>query len=222
MVIVNITFNGRTHQRGNVVVPGASLANIGRADGHQRHRQGLDGRTAEVLVGGCITVPGSHLRIACSGANYSQPGDFIDAVPARQAAPLVVADQQVQVGTRLLGGDFVQGVHGVARACAADFAVVHLHLRQAGKRQPRHGQAVGSIGQRSRAVPGLPGGQDPYFVELHGLDGRLNKRHMRPVRRVERPAKHADVARGAHTQSRGTRKWLSRRASGEPAGSWRW
>ena len=111
-------------------------------------------------------MPGGHLRIACSGANYSQPGNFIDPVPARQAAPLVVADQQVQIGPRLFSSDFVQGIDGVAGACAADFSVIHLHLRRAGKGQPRHGQAVGGIGELSCAVPGLPGGQNPHLVEL--------------------------------------------------------
>ena len=47
---------------------------------------------------------------------------------------------------------------------------------------------------------------------------------MRPVRRVEGAAKDADALRVLtlpfdQTQSRGTRKWLNSRASGEPTGS---
>jgi hypothetical protein len=60
-------------------------------------------------------------------------------------------------------------------------------------------------------------------------DGDFHQGHMGPMRRVERAAKNAQtqhcglgVVRGSRqtqTQSLGTKKWLSKRSSGEPASS---
>ena len=66
-----------------------------------------------------------------------------------------------------------------------------------------------------------------HLIEMQGYDGRLEQRPMCTVRRVESATKDADALRVLtlpfdQTQSRGTRKWLNSRASGEPTGSWRW
>ena len=60
---------------------------------------------------------------------------------------------------------------------------------------------------------------------------RLDQGHMGQMRGVKRTTKNAQALhagtgfggsrRQVQTQSLGTRKWLSKRASGEPAGSWR-
>ena len=70
-----------------------------------------------------------------------------------------------------------------------------------------------------------------HLLELQLLDGRLHQGHMRQVRRIKSTTKntqalHASLdvghrSRQVQTQSLGTRKWLSKRASGDPGGSWR-
>ena len=111
-------------------------------------------------------MPGSHLGVACGGANYSQPGNVIDPVPALQAAALVIANEQKQTRARALGSQFGQRVDRVAGPGPADFAVVDPHLWQVGKGQPGHGQPVLGGGQYSAAVPGLPGWQHTHLVQL--------------------------------------------------------
>jgi hypothetical protein len=47
---------------------------------------------------------------------------------------------------------------------------------------------------------------------------------MCQVRRIKGPTKNTQPVdwRQTQTQSLGTKKWLSKRASGEPGSSWRW
>jgi hypothetical protein len=47
---------------------------------------------------------------------------------------------------------------------------------------------------------------------------------MCKVRRIKGPTKNTQPVEGrqTQTQSLGTKKWLSKRASGEPGSSWRW
>ncbi len=80
-------------------------------------------------------------------------------------------------------------------------------------------------------MPSLPCRQNLNPVELKLVDGGLYQGHMGTMRRVERSAKNAQAQHSPlrvdlgswqiQTQSLGTKKWLSKRSSGEPASSWR-
>ena len=125
----------------------------------------------------------------------------------------------------------MQGVHRVAGTGSANFSLVHHNGRQMCKGQSGHGHPVDGIRQLTRFVPSITRGKNTHLLELQLLDGRLHQGHMRQVRRIKSPTKNTQAlhawldvgyrSRQVHTQSLGTRKWLSKRSSGEPASSLR-
>jgi hypothetical protein len=85
------------------------------------------------------------------------------------------------------------------------------------------------IGQSARFVPRMSSGYDLNSVQTQLTNGRLDQSHMGRVWRVKRAAKNPQtedvcffsgcVERNTQTQSLGTKKWLSKSASGEPGSS---
>lgn len=126
----------------------------------------------------------------------------------------------------------MQAVDRETRATAQDFEIIDHHLGPQSKCQARHGQTVCRIGQWTRLVPRLACGQDVHLVQVQLADRGLDQGHMRHVGRVKSTAKNAQTPHAGfglgrqdlpiQTQSLGCKKWLSKSASGEPTGSWRW
>jgi hypothetical protein len=230
VVFVNIALNSGGHQASHGLLCGCQPADVRGPVGHEGHLQSPDARLQRVRNGwkrlktGRPFIPGTHGNITPCGADYSDAPDFRDLVPRWQGLALVVSDQQVQLCQRKLALQFMQGVYRVAGTRAKDFPLVHHHLWQMPKGQPCHGQSVLGIGQRVGLVPGITGGHHTDLVKLQLVNGGLNQRHVGQVGRIKCPAKDTQSGEWgkAQTQFLGTRKWLSRRASGEPASSLRW
>ena len=80
-------------------------------------------------------------------------------------------------------------------------------------------------------MPCLPGWHNMHAVQLQLGNSRLDQSHMGRVRWIKRSAENTQtlddcvmglgLQGGVQTQALGTKKWLSRRASGEPGSAWR-
>ena len=116
----------------------------------------------------------------------------------------------------------MQRVHGVAGSWPQDLPLIHHHFWATRKSQTGHGQAMRSLGQGTGFVPGQPCGHNPHLVQLQLDNGRVDQGHMGRMRRVKgtpEKAQTLDRIKSLQIQSLGTKKWLNKRASGEPGSS---
>lgn len=91
---------------------------------------------------------------------------------------------------------------------------------------------MAGIGQCTGFMPGMPSRDNVDTVKIQLNNGRLDQGRVSRMWRIKRAAKNPQaedvcvfsgcVERQAQTQSLGTKKWLSKRSSGEPAASLRW
>ena len=145
---------------------------------------------------------------------------------------MVITQQQIDLSLRVFGLQRMQSVHCVAGARAVNFAFVHHHLWQMPKSQVRHSHAMAGIGQCAGFMPGLSSRDNVDTVKIQLNNGRLDQGRVSRMWRIKRAAKNPQaedacvssgcVERQTQTQSLGTKKWLSKRSSGEPASSLRW
>jgi hypothetical protein len=114
-----------------------------------------------------VTLRQGHLgRITLGNGDYSQAGDFADFMPLGQGLGLIIPHQQKQLGTWVFKRQFAQSIDRVSGPGALNFPWVYLGMRDIGKSQPRHGQAVRRIGQGSVFVPSLARRQDVQSIQL--------------------------------------------------------
>ncbi len=117
----------------------------------------------------------------------------------------------------------LQRVHRKTRAAALNFAGIHPGLRHVGKGQFTHRKAVLRRRQSAAFVRGLARGHHAQLRQPQLRYRGLRQRHVAPVRRVKRAAKHANAyGATAQTQSRATRNWEYKAASGVPGAGTFW
>lgn len=115
-------------------------------------------------------------------------------MPGRQAACLILPDDQKQLGPWVFSLQFGQGIDGVSWAATGGLTGIDHYALNASEGQPRHRHPVLNIRKNARLVPGLARGQNTQLVELQLLQCGLRQSNVTQVRWIERATEHTDAA----------------------------
>jgi len=177
-----------------------------------------------------LGVCGARVAGPVGHRQHHQAQQRAPVAPGVQAGVLVLPDQQEPLCARVRGGQCAHGVQREAVATAVDLDAVQHEAWLVGDGGLHHGHAVLGAADDATALcllPGVPGGYPAHLVQAQLGQRGLGQRHVRVVHGVEGAAEDAHAARGValraarrwvhFSQSRGGRKSVYSRASGEPA-----
>ena len=106
---------------------------------------------------------------------------------------LVLTHQQEKPGIRVRLAQIAQGVHGVTRPAARNFATVDPGSWDVAESQGAHRQAVLRVTERAALVPGRTGGHHQQQIQIQMLQRRLGQSHVPAMRGIKSATEHADT-----------------------------